>query len=142
MLIEALLTKNINGFSVSALLVLTTMLTPFFISIILWAFPLTVSKYIIKPELDQKVEPLDKNSLLTVLILAIGLYVFYYAAIDSVYWATIWNMSSESRHSGPLLSLNEESKANMVATGVELVAAIFIILNASTLSAKMLKLVR
>ena len=79
-------------------------------------------------------------SILTVLVLAIGLYVFYQAFVDSVYWATLWHMSSQGPNADASLYLMEDNKASIVTTIVELVVSAGLILKAKSLSYRMLRL--
>lgn len=137
-LIEVLISGGINGVETSILFVLSTTVLPILAAAMLWCFPLTLSRSILKPEVDQPVECLSAQSVLTVLILAIGLYTMFYAVIDSIYWTTLWHMSSESQHSSAPIQLSEESKANMLATAIELTASIAILLKARSLSCRLL----
>jgi len=138
-LIEVFLNDSINGMPVSTLFIAGTVLIPLIVSLLLWFFPLSVSKSILKQEMDQPIEPVNSTTILSVFVIAIGLYVFYYAFIDFVYWAVLWNMESHSQYSMAPLSLTEENKANMVATAVELVISVVLILKAKTLASNMLR---
>ncbi|CAH0991964.1 hypothetical protein SIN8267_02079 [Sinobacterium norvegicum] len=138
-LVEVFLSDSINGMPVSTLFIAGTVLIPLIVSLLLWFFPLSVSKSILKPEIDLPIEPINSTTILTVFVLAIGLYVFYYAFVDLVYWAVLWNMESHSQYSMAPLSLTEDNKANMVATALELVISIGLILKAKTLASNMLK---
>lgn len=115
---------------------------PIVVAIVLWNFPMMIANAILKPEIDQPLEPIDARSMLTGLVLAIALYSLYYAAIDSIYWATLWQMSERSQSGGLPLYLNEEHRANMVATAVELIVSIFILLKARSLAYRMLSLTK
>lgn len=138
-LVEVFLSDSINGMPVSTLFIAGTVLIPLIVSLLLWFFPLSVSKSILKPEIDLPIEPINSTIILTVFVLAIGLYVFYYAFVDLVYWAVLWNMESHSQYSMAPLSLTEDNKANMVATALELVISIGLILKAKTLASNMLR---
>lgn len=139
MLVQVILDGSINGMTVSLWLALCTAVTPFLVSIILLWFPFTVSNMILRPEFDQPIEPLHPTSILTVFILTIGLYTLYYAIVDTVYWATLWNMSANSEYSDTSLSLDADSKASMITTAVEFSVSIGFILKARTLAAKLFK---
>lgn len=140
-LFELLTNGSIQDFELSIVFVLVTVLCPLVVSILLWFFPMTVSASIIRPELDQSFEPTGAAGLLTVLVLAIGLYVLYFAISDSVYWLTLWQMSRDN-YSEAALYLGAESKANMIATGIELLLAVVLVARARTVSGFMLNLTR
>ncbi len=140
MLIEVIIKDSINGMPVSLLFISATVFSPLAISLLLWYFPLTVSNKILKPEIDKVIEPLSAISILTVMVLAIGLYVFYHAFIDSVYWATLWHMSSQGPNADASLYLMEDNKANIVATIVEIIVSIGLIFKAKSLSYRLLRL--
>jgi len=124
----------------SLLFVSASTLVPFVIAALLWLFPVSVAKSIVKPEIDQKVEPIQPQSALTILVLVIGLFAFYYAVVDSVFWLTLWHMSERSTFSGAPLVLSMENKASMVATAIELFASVIILAKARSISRRMLSL--
>jgi len=62
----------------SLLYSISSSILPVLISIILWFFPLTVAGKIL-PTTDNSPNSINPHSFLTVLILAIGTYTFYYA---------------------------------------------------------------
>lgn len=100
-----------------------------------------VAASIIRPELDKAFEPMGAANFLTVLVLAIGLYVSYFAISDAIYWLTLWQMSTGSDYlkSSPF---GAESKAAMFTTCIELVLASLFVFRARYVSALMLKLSR
>ena len=138
-LIEVLINGRLNGVGVSAAFLFVTSVVPLIVSALLWRFPLTVSKLIVKPDLDLTVEPMATNSMLVVLILAIGLFAFYNALVDAVYWIIMWNMSRNVETSTALLYLTVENRANMWVTGFEVVVSIAIIGKARTIAKRMLE---
>ena len=140
MLIELLMNGSINGMDVSIIFISITTLCPLIGAVLLWYFPFSITNSILRPEMDQAIEPMNAQSILTVFVLAIGLYAFYNAVIDSVYWLTLWHMSERSSYSGTPFDIGGESKANMVATAIELGASIAILLKARSLSCRMLRL--
>lgn len=140
MLVEVLIRGSINDMNVSVIFMLAATLFPLVGAIFLWYFPFSVTSSILKPEIDQPVEPMDAQSVLTVLILAIGLVALYNAFVDSMFWLTLWHMSEQSMDSSVQLSLNSENKSNMVTTAIELGVSIAILLKAKSLSCRMLRL--
>ena len=140
MLVQVLMRGSINDMNVSTLFMLATTLFPLISSVFLWHFPFSVTNSILRPEIDLPVEPMNAQSMLTVLVLAIGLIALYNALIDSMFWLTLWHMSEQSMYSDVQLSINNENKANMVSTALELGLSIIIILKAKSLSCRMLRL--
>lgn len=141
LLFEVLRSGGIQGYELSAAYAWVTVLCPLIVSILLWFFPMTVSASIIRSELDQPFEAVNAASILTVLVLAIGLYVLYIAISGTVYWLTLWQMSHGS-YSDAALYLGVDSKANMIATGIELILAVFLVARARIVSGLILNLTR
>ncbi|WP_157497139.1 hypothetical protein [Hahella ganghwensis] len=118
-------------------------LIPFFIAMLLWFFPMTVSRSILKPDLDKVIEPVSPGNTLTVILLAMGLYFFYNAAVDASHWLTILFMNARSaQYAQDFFHISPEHKAQMVAIALELILSTVLILKAKTVSQKMLKLAR
>jgi hypothetical protein len=134
-----LVTGELNGLSVPLVFALSSVVLPVLVAWFLWNFPMMVATSILKPEIDQAVEPMNAQATLTVLLLAIALVFLYLAIIDAVHWATIWQMAERSHRGQAPLYLNEEHKANMLATTVELFVSAALILKARTLARKMLR---
>ena len=119
-------------FSIHDVFSLVSAIFPLFVSLILWQFPLLVSRTILKSEMDGDVDgskptPAD---MLAVIVAGIGLYTLYYAVVDAVYWGALWAYTEEQKHVGQLFDINADRKANMLATGVELVAALVLLVKA------------
>lgn len=138
-LLDALINGSIQGVKVSSAFILTTSIIPLIVGVLLWIFPLTVARAILKGELDKPAEAVDAQSMLTVLILSIGLYTLYYAVVDSVYWLTYWNMASNSNGA---MGIGAESKSNMIVTALELMVSISLVLKPRTLSYFMLNIAK
>lgn len=137
-----LITEGRDGLRVSVVFAISIVVVPILASIYLWTFPLLVAKFILKTEIDQPIQPIDARSMLTVLILAIALYFLYNAIIDSFYWATIWQMAQSNHVSDPSFYLESKQKANMVATGLELVASMSLLVKARSLAGHILRLTK
>ena len=135
-----LVTGELSGLTVSIAFALSSVMLPILVAVFLWYFPMKVAKSILKPEIDQPVEPMNAQSWLTVLLLAVATNFLYFAIIDAVHWATVWQMSERSQGGQVPLYLNEDNKANMVATVIQLLVSATLILKARTLAAKMLRL--
>lgn len=141
LLIEILKDGNVQGYELSFTFALVSTLCHLFVSVLLWFFPMTVSRFVIRPELDEAFEPIGVKDLLTVLVLAIGVYVFYFTISDAVYWITLWQMSQDS-YSEASLYLGNDSKAATVTTGIEFFISAGLLLRARTVSNLVLKLAR
>jgi hypothetical protein len=133
--LTALVQGDLPGIDVPTPFVITTVLLPFLASVLLWFFPMIVAKSILKPELDQEIQPFSADELLTALILGISLYFLYYAIIDGVYWLTVFQASDHSPYSQP----SGEQKANMIATAIEFVVSVGLIMKARTVARSMMK---
>lgn len=140
-LIEMLKDGDVQGYGLSLTFAWLSTLSPLLVSLLLWFFPMTVSRFVIRPEMDQAFEPIGVEGLLTVLVLAIGVYVFYLTISDAVYWITLWQMSQDS-YSESSLYLGNDSKAAMVTTGIEFVISAGLLLRARTVSGVILKITR
>ena len=92
--------------------------------------------------MDQSLKPLGVEGSLVALVLAIGLWVLYFAIADSVYWLTYWQMAAGESYSGARLHFDADSKAAMVSTGVELLMAFGLLSRARSISRAMLRLAR
>lgn len=141
LLIEIALNGTINGMVASTVFVAATTIGPLLIAILLWFFPFSVAKAILKPEIDLPVEPMAPASMLAVFIATIGVFAFYYASVDALYWLTIWNLSSQV-NSGASVGIGPESKANMWATAFEFIFSICLILRAKSASQLLLRVAR
>jgi len=134
------MTGQLSGLNVSVAFAISLVVIPILVAIFLWYFPMKVARTILKPEIDQPIEPMNAPSYLTVLLLAVATYYLYFAIIDAVYWATLWQMSERSQDALAPLNLSQENKANMLTTIVELLVSATLILKARTISKKMLSL--
>ena len=124
---------NMPGYDIPVAFAATTVVLPFLASVLLWYFPMTVARSILKPELDLEIQPLNAEEFLTALVLGISIYFLYYAIIDGVYWLIVLQSDQD------LFSQNDgEQKANMIATAVEFVVSICLIMKARTVARKMM----
>jgi len=121
---------------------ITSTALPAIAAVFLWFFPMMVAKSIIKPDIDQPLEQMGAQSVLTVLILAIALYNLHSSLMDTVYWVTLWQVSERSHGLEAAIYLNPESKANMLTTGAELLLSILVIVKARSLAVHVLRLAK
>lgn len=142
LLFEVMATGAISGYDVSAVFAGMLVLCPLLVSVLLWYFPLAVTAFVIREDMDHSLKPLDVQGSLVVLVLAIGLYLLYFAIADAVHWLTYWQMAAGESYSGARLHFDADSKAAMVSTGVELLMAFGLLARARSISRAMLRLAR
>jgi hypothetical protein len=96
---------------------------------ILWKFPLTVAGSIIPktPDSESKAS-WDPRDLLTVGLILLGVYFLYLVISDSIYWFFVWQ--SRQSMGGIGTEMTVAQKASMVATVVELLVAVWLIMGA------------
>ncbi len=126
-----------SQFSVSWFYSVVLTIAPILFAAYLWFFPLVIAKKIIKPELDQALEAIDPQGMLTILILAMALFFLYNAIIDGVYWVSIWQIIERS---DSITSLADENKADMIATGFEFAVSFILLMSAKSLARNLLNL--
>lgn len=109
---------------------------PIFISILIWFFPMMIARKIL-PDPEETLQPISSTSLLTVFVLAIGVYTFYYALVDAIFWLTYVHAFNRDNYGMVELQLTGDNKANIFITAVEFVVSIVIIAKAKTISSKL-----
>lgn len=134
---------NPQGFYGSIWQIVVNFFMPFCMSLTLWFFPVIVAKSILKPEIDQTIEPLNKQCIFSVLVASLGLYVCLYAIVDATYYFTLWQFAASADNYGNVSNLfNEDTKANIWATGVELILGLTLILKSKTIAQKLFSIAR
>ena len=136
-LIELYTTGNVNGLQADVSYYAINLALIIFVAAYLWLFPVSTSKWFLGAQQNQEVVPLPKQDTLAIFIIAIGLYVFAWGIVDIVYWASYLYIGLKFDPSAETLS--PESKANIVATIIQLVLGMGLILKSKTLSAEILK---
>ena len=136
-LIEIYTTGTVNGIQADVSYYAINLALIIFVAVYLWFFPVSTSKWFLGAQQNQEVVPLPKQDTLAIFIVAIGLYVFAWGIIDIVYWASFLHLGLTFDPSAETLS--PESKANIVATIIQLILGAGLILKSQTLSAKILK---
>ena len=124
-------TDSYAGIPASSGVFLVLGLIPLLVAILLWAFPVTIAKKVIPAESEVSVVPEKTFSILVALVLTVGLYTIFYAAVDLVYWVTYAHLLASSPESYDRASdAFQENKASMLATAFEFMVSLFIILRA------------
>ncbi len=125
----------------SLLYSISSSILPVLISIILWFFPLTVAGKIL-PTTSNSPTSINPHSFLTVLILAIGTYTFYYAVVDSLFWITYVHVFVTDEFGRIQDVLSNENKSNIVVTVMELILALVLLARAKAISNFMINFTR
>jgi hypothetical protein len=120
-----------GGMQTSPLFFLVMAIIPLIVAFLLWVFPTTIAKKVVPPESEVSVVPEKSFSILIALILTVGLFTFFYAAIDGIYWLTYLHLMSSTPEAYDRTSeVIQNNRATILATAFEFVAALVIILRA------------
>ncbi|HFD31944.1 MAG TPA: hypothetical protein ENJ28_04425 [Gammaproteobacteria bacterium] len=100
-----------------------------FLAIVLWMFPLTVARGLVKfrEPGDVDITSASAQQIQVVGFTILGIYLLFFVVSDVFYWMVIWFVSQRA-HELPELSLDQI--ARMVATVVELIFVLFLIFGA------------
>lgn len=129
--LSVVFTDTYSGMPASATFFLIMAVIPLGVAITLWIFPTTIAKKVVPPESEDSVVPEKTFSIMVALVITVGLYAFFYAAIDAIYWLTYSYLLSSSPDAYDWTSTAMDSdKANMLATALEFAASLAIILRA------------
>ncbi|MGH1487373.1 MAG: hypothetical protein ACRBCI_14255 [Cellvibrionaceae bacterium] len=132
---------GIEGIEAPIFQIILSIIMPLFISIILWFFPVIVAKSILKPEINQNIEPTDKMSIFFVAISIIGLFTTFYALIDTFYYFTLWQVvNSPDNYNDIYRFFPADVKANIWATGIELLLGLLLIFKSKTIARKIFEI--
>lgn len=111
---------------------------PVCIGVILWRFPILVAKSIVKPEIEQEIEAVSRQGIGSIVIAAGGLFVFFYAIIDAVYYLALWQFAHSPDIDIYIQDVfNAETRANVWATGIELILGCFITFKSKAISSRL-----
>jgi len=133
--LSVVFTDTYSGMPASATFFLIMAVIPLGVAITLWIFPTTIAKKVVPPESEDSVVPEKTFSIMVALVITVGLYAFFYAAIDAIYWLTYSYLLSSSPDAYDWTSTAMDSdKANMLATALEFAASLAIILRAKCIA--------
>ena len=105
-----------------------------FLVILLWSFPTIVARKLISPaNIDLNHSDLLESRVYSVGFVVLGFYMLFYAISDAAYWWGYWAyfQLDDLGHVEDLF--NYSDKATMIATGVEFVLALYLIVGAEHL---------
>ena len=139
-LIEIYKFGSVNGVQADVTYYLVNFGLIIFVSGLLWLFPVTAAKCVLGTQQNQNVEPIPKQDVMAIVIIGIGLYVFVWGTVDIVYWCSYMYLSSNIPPSPEYPDI--DSKSNIVATIVQLVLGLSLILKSKSLSASILRIAR
>lgn len=122
-----------NSLDPSVVFSLLSSIIPMLIAIMLWFFPLTVARKVL-PTTKDDVNKISPHAILTVLILAVGVYTFYYAIVDSIYWITVINVFVRDEFGSISKVLSNQDKASVVVTIIEFVLSLVLLARAKTIA--------
>lgn len=112
--------------------ILVVALTSWALVFILWFSARGIGRLMASGGVDAKPEKMPPVSLLAVFVAAIGLFVFWYGAVDALYYLLIIIMEHELGVSG----MSIEIKANMATTAFEVISGVFLVLKARKVAGK------
>ena len=136
-----LATYSNSNLGPSTFFAITSSILPILISIILWFFPITVAGKIL-PFTEDKEIVTNSHTILTTLVLAIGVYTFYNAIVDSMFWVTYANVFVRDEFGNISKVLSNQDKANIIVTILEFILALVLLARAKTISSLLMKFTR
>lgn len=139
MLIQLLVTGEVDGTALPIWFVLLIIGVPLSIAIFLWLFPLTISKAIIPHELNQPFESTNPLGILTVLISAMGLFFLYYAISETAYWLIVFVSSAIGTSNGVPIGLPENADSYSLSTALDMAMALIMIFKSKTIAKALMK---
>lgn len=103
------------------------------VAVVLWRFPMTVTRGLVKfrDPGESEISSASVEQLQHVGFSILGLYLLFHVVSDLVSWAVVWFVSQRNH---TLTELTLEQVANMIATGVELVFVLFLLLGTRRIS--------
>jgi hypothetical protein len=106
------------------------MLTLLLLSVGLWMFPLTIARGLVafRDPGDVEVKSANADQIQTIAFSVLGLYLLYHVLSDIVYWGFILFISL--RNNAIPIEISIEQIGLMLATAVELIFVLFLLLGA------------
>lgn len=131
-LLEIYKTGTVNGIVANSTYYIVNAGLIFFVAGYLWLFPVSTSKWFLGPQQELEVTPISNNDIVTAVVLTIGLYIFAWGIIDLIYWLSFLYLFSGLEPEYEAMAA--DSKANIVATVVQLVIGLGMILKSKSLA--------
>ncbi len=120
--------------SASAVIVIQVLL-PLVAFFLLWFFPNTWARLIVKTSQNETIKPMNSIEWLRIIILAMGFYMATWAILDAIYWSIPLMMMLESDANTFMI----EQKAAMITTVVEFVVGLMLITKNTWVAQTLLK---
>ena len=117
-----------QGWQITSYAYISLMVLLVFLSLYLWFFPIAITKKLLS---FQKLPGTENQSasyeqIQAVAFTTLGIYLLFYVVSDVVHWATILFISF--RDSSIPIGLSIDQKAQMVATVIELIFVLYLLL--------------
>ncbi len=116
----------------SLVVVLANFIVPLLLAVFMWLSPRTITKKLLGNDIYQP-NSIQTESLLSIIIIGIGLFTFYYAFVDTWYWIIFYNAISSSSQI-PTVILLPEQKASIWITGIQIAISAVLILKSKTIA--------
>jgi len=127
---------NVN--SVGVMSHLTQVILSVLVAIVLWKFPLSLSKHLLAPELDEKVVEISPYNFLCVTLIGLGVYLTYRAITDAFAWFLYYQYVGVGEYGAPVM-INFEVKIDMWTTLVEFILSVILIFKSKTIANQLMK---
>jgi len=104
-----------------------------FLAVFLWKFPLFIASNLVKFDAaDQSETKLTESGFYTLGFALLGTYLLYWAVSDAVFWW--YSIKSLQEVTQYTYELSAKDKASILATAVEFVMALFLVIGAGRIS--------
>lgn len=129
-----------QGWQAEAYAYLALMIFFLFLALFLWHFPLTIAKRFVsfKDSGENCVTSATAEQLQIVGFTTLGIYLLFHVLSDVVYWLSILVISNRNKSIPSEISTDQLS--NMIATGIELIFVLFLLLGANGITQLLHKL--
>jgi hypothetical protein len=109
------------------------------VAVLLWRFPMTIARSMVdfRDPGESDASSASMEQLQNVGFTILGLYLLFHVVSDLVSWAVIWFVNQRNH---TLTALTVEQVASMIATGVELMFVLFLLLGARRITALLRRL--
>jgi len=139
---EVIMFGTIDGMSASKSYIIISAIVPVLFATALWMFPSITAKFIVRRETDKELNPINPLEFSIVIIAGLGLYLLFYSLSDTLYWLTILSISEPNNYASNWASIGSQSKAAIIATGLETIMSITLIFKSKTISRLIFKVAR
>ena len=139
---EVLIYGTIDGIGASISFMIISAIVPTIIATALWLFPSKTANFIVRKEIDNDITPINPLEFSIVIVAGLGLYLLYFSISDSIYWLTVFNVSEPNSYASNGSGIGGQSKAAIIATSLEIVMSLTLILKSKTISRLIFKVAK